>query len=49
MTFGRGDGELGIPLVSGQPFMAQTPSESGLSGRIDDLPERFGYMLFPVY
>lgn len=48
MTFGRGDGELGIPLVSGQPFIAQTPNESSLSGRMDNLPERFGYMSFPV-
>lgn len=48
MTFGRGDGALGIPLVSGQPFIAQTPAESGLQARVNTLPERFGYMSFPV-
>lgn len=48
MTFGRGDGTLGIPLVSGQPFIAQSSAESGLHERSRNLPERFGYMSFPV-
>ncbi|MBX9952878.1 MAG: PAS domain S-box protein, partial [Candidatus Obscuribacterales bacterium] len=48
MTFGRGEGALGIPLVSGQPFIAQTPEESSLQGRMENPPERFGYMSFPV-
>lgn len=48
MTFGRGEGALGIPLVSGQPFIAQSVAESNLQGRMDVLPERFGYMSFPV-
>lgn len=48
MTFGRGDGALGIPLVSGQPYIAQTLAESGLQSRTKTLPDRFGYMSFPV-
>jgi PAS domain S-box len=48
ITFGRGEGALGIPLVSGQPFIAQTAAESGLQERMENLPERFGYMSFPV-
>jgi PAS domain S-box-containing protein len=48
MTFGRGEGALGIPLVSGQPFIAQTADESGLNARMESPPERFGYMSFPV-
>lgn len=47
-TFGRGDGPLGIPLVSGQPYVSQTLIDSGLAERTDSLPEKVGYLSFPV-